>query len=64
MALSPFSFYGPGGVFTYHKPMHLASFATLLVAFNTLGEFFEEKRREKCIFKDKLAVVLAVYSVD
>ena len=34
MALLFSSFYGPGGVFTTHKPIYLASFATLLLAFN------------------------------
>ena len=41
MALFFFSFYGPGGVFTPHKPIYLASFATSLLAFNSF------KRREE-----------------
>ena len=34
--VSSSSFYGPGGILhcTCHKPMYLASFATLLLAFN------------------------------
>ena len=37
---------------------HCASFVALVLVSR------DEKRREKCILKDNLAVVLAVYSVD